>query len=351
MHEFNYFHRTGTRTTRAATSHTAVGHQVDRGNGHRDRARPWRHRTLDQPFLEHFTDRTLSRVDTRLRQATIADVLTIDRASSGTSRIGRSTRPTRRFNSSAAATGSSSRSISRWMPRRERSGPPTAAAASCCPASSAARRTLHRRVCARAPVRAARHHRLPLEEDADRPSRHRGRALPLRRKPRAHRPAVSERWALGRPTHPARGLGEAGHHPPRRQRRAGLGLRLSVVDYVAGRLGRVGRPRLRRPAAVRGSCTRHRRGRECVERVWGACRQHRRPLLEALAAVPTQRPSGWSPAARLARAGSATFGAGVRRRRVIRARLLARSGTTLPRRRRPRWLARRAHRPVRDVRR
>ncbi len=36
---------------------------------------------------------------------------------------------------------------------------------------------------------------------------------------------------------------------------------------------------------------------------------------------------------------------------VIPARLLARSGTTLPRRRRLRWLARRAHRPVRDVRR
>jgi hypothetical protein len=36
---------------------------------------------------------------------------------------------------------------------------------------------------------------------------------------------------------------------------------------------------------------------------------------------------------------------------VIRARRLARSETTLPRRRRPRGLARRAHRPVRDVRR
>jgi hypothetical protein len=36
---------------------------------------------------------------------------------------------------------------------------------------------------------------------------------------------------------------------------------------------------------------------------------------------------------------------------VIRARLLARSETTLPRRRRLRWLERRAHRPVRDVRR
>src|SRR2546422_3559009 len=36
---------------------------------------------------------------------------------------------------------------------------------------------------------------------------------------------------------------------------------------------------------------------------------------------------------------------------VIRARLLARSETTLPRRRRPRRLARRAHRPARDVRR
>src|SRR5215207_335361 len=36
---------------------------------------------------------------------------------------------------------------------------------------------------------------------------------------------------------------------------------------------------------------------------------------------------------------------------VIRARLLARSETTRPRRRRLPWLARRAHRPVRDVRR
>jgi hypothetical protein len=36
---------------------------------------------------------------------------------------------------------------------------------------------------------------------------------------------------------------------------------------------------------------------------------------------------------------------------AIRVRLLARSGTTLPRRRRPRWLGRRAHRPVRDARR
>jgi hypothetical protein len=40
-----------------------------------------------------------------------------------------------------------------------------------------------------------------------------------------------------------------------------------------------------------------------------------------------------------------------RRGRVIRARLLARSETPLPRRRRPRSLARRAHRPARDVRR
>lgn len=36
---------------------------------------------------------------------------------------------------------------------------------------------------------------------------------------------------------------------------------------------------------------------------------------------------------------------------VIRARLPARSDTTLPQRRRPQWLARRAHRPVRDARR
>src|SRR5262245_32015267 len=40
-----------------------------------------------------------------------------------------------------------------------------------------------------------------------------------------------------------------------------------------------------------------------------------------------------------------------RRRRIIRARLFARSEITQPRRRRHRWLARRARRPVRDVRR
>ena len=41
---------------------------------------------------------------------------------------------------------------------------------------------------------------------------------------------------------------------------------------------------------------------------------------------------------------------GGRCRLLIRARLLGRSETTLPRRRRPQWLARRAHRPVRDAR-
>jgi len=41
----------------------------------------------------------------------------------------------------------------------------------------------------------------------------------------------------------------------------------------------------------------------------------------------------------------------MRSHKLIRARLLARSETTLPRRRPPRWLARCAHRPVRGVRR
>ena len=34
-------------------------------------------RSLDQPFLEHFGDKDLSRIDPRLRTATIADVLTM----------------------------------------------------------------------------------------------------------------------------------------------------------------------------------------------------------------------------------------------------------------------------------
>jgi len=61
-------------------------------------------------------------------------------------------------------------------------------------------------------------------------------------------------------------------------------------------------------------------------------------------------PGGWAaltnvPGAHGGRSSGARCGC------VIRARLLARSETTLPRRRRPRWLARRAHQPVRDVRR
>src|SRR5438093_11853796 len=51
----------------------------------------------------------------------------------------------------------------------------------------------------------------------------------------------------------------------------------------------------------------------------------------------------------VARTAAASIGA--RCGCVIRARRLARSETTLPRRRRPRWLAGRDHRPVRDVRR
>jgi hypothetical protein len=61
-------------------------------------------------------------------------------------------------------------------------------------------------------------------------------------------------------------------------------------------------------------------------------------------------PRGWAsltnvPGAHGGRSSGARCGC------VIRVRLLARSETTPPRRRRPRWLARRAHQPVRDVRR
>ena len=96
-------------------------------------------RTLEQPFLEHFADKDLSRIDPRLRKATIADLLTM--------RSGiewhEQDRPLGDTNTTIqlerSRTGSSSRSISRWMPRPAPSGPTTAAAASCCRASSATR--------------------------------------------------------------------------------------------------------------------------------------------------------------------------------------------------------------------
>jgi CubicO group peptidase (beta-lactamase class C family) len=78
MHEFNYFHPDWHPYYRGRDVHTlqsvtksiaatVIGIALRRGEI----------RTLDQPFLEHFTDKNLSRVDARLRQATIADVLTM----------------------------------------------------------------------------------------------------------------------------------------------------------------------------------------------------------------------------------------------------------------------------------
>ena len=72
--------------------------------------------------------------------------------------------------------------------------------------------------------------------------------------------------------------------------------------------------------------------------VLAACRGAREMAQEVVAAIERNR-------ARFRYATRARCGC------VIRARLLARSETTLTRRRLPRWLARRAHRPVPDVRR
>lgn len=77
-HEFNYFHpdwhpfyqgrevHTLQSVTKSIAA-TAIGIALGRGEI----------KTLNQPFLEHFTGQNLSRIDPRLRQATIADVLTM----------------------------------------------------------------------------------------------------------------------------------------------------------------------------------------------------------------------------------------------------------------------------------
>ena len=78
MHEFNYLHpdwhpyykgrdiHTLQSVTKSIAA-TAIGIALQRGEI----------RSLDQPFLEHFADKDLSRVDPRLRTATIADLLTM----------------------------------------------------------------------------------------------------------------------------------------------------------------------------------------------------------------------------------------------------------------------------------
>jgi len=78
MHEFNYLHpdwhpyfqgrdiHTLQSVTKSIAA-TVIGIALARGEI----------KTLDQPVLEHFADKNLSRIDARLRTATIADVLTM----------------------------------------------------------------------------------------------------------------------------------------------------------------------------------------------------------------------------------------------------------------------------------
>ena len=78
MHEFNYLHpdwhpyykgrdiHTLQSVTKSIAA-TLIGIALQRGEI----------RSLEQPFLEHFADKDLSRVDPRLRTATIADLLTM----------------------------------------------------------------------------------------------------------------------------------------------------------------------------------------------------------------------------------------------------------------------------------
>jgi len=78
MHEFNYLHpnwhpyfqgrdiHTLQSVTKSIAA-TVIGIALRRGEL----------KTLEQPFLEHFASKDLSRVDARLRKATIADILTM----------------------------------------------------------------------------------------------------------------------------------------------------------------------------------------------------------------------------------------------------------------------------------
>lgn len=78
MHEFNYWHPDFHPYYRGRDIHTlqsvtksiaatVIGIALERGQI----------KTVDQPFLDYFADKDLSRVDARLRTATIADVLTM----------------------------------------------------------------------------------------------------------------------------------------------------------------------------------------------------------------------------------------------------------------------------------
>jgi CubicO group peptidase (beta-lactamase class C family) len=78
MHHYNYFHPDfhpyfqgrNVHTLQSVTKSiaaTVIGIALGRGEI----------KSLDQPFLDYFRDRDLSRVDSRLRQATIRDVLTM----------------------------------------------------------------------------------------------------------------------------------------------------------------------------------------------------------------------------------------------------------------------------------
>ena len=78
MHEFNYFHPNwhpyyqgrDVHTLQSVTKSiaaTVIGIALGRGEI----------KSLDQPFLDYFRDRDLSRVDKRLAKATVADVLTM----------------------------------------------------------------------------------------------------------------------------------------------------------------------------------------------------------------------------------------------------------------------------------
>ena len=168
-----------------------------------------------------------------------------------------------------AATGSSSRSISRWM---RTPGTKWAYNSGGSQLLSGIIRhatgQLHRRLRPRAPVRAARHH-------ATFTGRRRRPDIPTPKAGSISSPPDLARIGYlylrdgvwdGRRVLPAGWVQQATtRHVTRRRVR--LGLRLSVVDHVAERRGRMGRARIRRSAVARDPGARHRGGSVLLARL------------------------------------------------------------------------------------
>ena len=181
---------------------------------------------------------------------------------------GRSTTRTRPSSSRRARTGSRSRSPSRWtrdpgtkwslQQRRQ----PVAVRH-----HPHGHRPVHRRLRDRHAVPAARHPRLPLEEDADRTSGHGGRAVPLAEDLAKIGYCSIFTTAVWKASASCRRIGSERDDAPRDRlaRRWDYGYQWWMTSR--GRHRRLGRPRLRRTVPDRHPRPRHRRRHPLMERL------------------------------------------------------------------------------------